>query len=171
MNRNPLLLFLALVFSLGVSAQSGFSSSVIASAGSSSQKGKTRLEWTLGETAVATIITTSGLLTEGFHQPEILKITPVSGVRPVTSDTELVTIAPNPVSTWFTIYLPRDWSAQTSMIALFDAWGKQVQTGQIQPGQANAEWDMSMHPTGTYWLRIVAKDSQQVQTFKVIKIY
>jgi len=30
--------------------------------------------------------------------------------------------------------------------------------------------DMRAHPAGTYWLHIVAKDSKQIQTFKVIKI-
>jgi len=170
MKCNFHLLVVALALSFGASAQSSLSPSVLASSGSSSHSGKVQLDWTLGEVAVATLSTSSGFLTEGFHQPEILR---VEAVLPNQNDApvaEAITIAPNPVSALLTILVPETWSSSASTVVLFDINGQQIQTGQITPGVATLEWDMSAHPAGAYWLHIVAKDSKQVQTFKVIKI-
>ncbi|MFM9950700.1 MAG: T9SS type A sorting domain-containing protein [Saprospiraceae bacterium] len=167
------LLIMVLALSLNASAQSGLSSSVLASSGSSSQSGKVHLEWTLGEVAVATVSTHSGFLTEGFHQPEILRVESVQPNLPDASETfasEAIIIAPNPVSTLLTIQIPENWSRSASTIVLFDANGQQIKTAQITPGVATSELDLAAHPAGTYWLHIVAKDSKQAQTFKVIKI-
>ncbi len=170
MKCNLHLLVVALALSLGASAQSGSSLSVLASSGSSSHSGKVYLDWTLGEVAVATVITPSGFLTEGFQQPEILRVESVLPNRNDASATESISIAPNPVNTLLSIQIPKAWSRSTSSVSLFDATGQLIQTGQITPGVATSEWNMSAHPAGTYWLRIVANDSKQMQTFKVIKI-
>jgi hypothetical protein len=169
MKSNFHLLVVALALSLSASAQSGLSPSVLASSGSGSQSGGVHLNWTLGEVAVATVPTASGYLTEGFQQPEILRVEWVAPL-PGAPVTEAITIAPNPVSTMLTIQIPETWSRSASAVSLFDATGQEVQTGKITPGLATSEWNMSAHPAGTYWMRIVAKDSKQVQTFKVIKI-
>ncbi len=167
-NLQLLVMFLALSFS--ASAQSGLSPSVLASSGSSSHSGKVYLDWTLGEVAVATLSTPSGFLTEGFHQPGLLRVEAVSPNENDGSAQEAISIAPNPVSTLLSIQIPETWSRSASTVSLFDATGQLVQSGQITPGVATSEWNMSMHPAGTYWMRIVAKDSKQMQTFKVIKI-
>jgi len=173
MKFNLHLLVVALALSLSATAQSRLSPSVLASSGNSSHIGKTHLDWTLGDVAVATVSTPSGFLTEGFHQPEILRVESVQPDLPgtkATSASEAITIAPNPVSTLLTIQIPKTWSSTASTVILFDANGQQIQTGQITSGVATSEWDMSHHPAGIYWLHLVAKDSKQVQTFKVIKI-
>ena len=147
---------------------------VIAAAGEISQTGKTILEWTLGEVAVTTIALPNGsLLTQGFHQPEILRVESAAenfqGVSH-TFFTEAIAIAPNPVSTSLTIKIPEQWSSFASVIELFDSNGRSLQSKQIEPGLATAHWDMSILPAGAYWLRVTAKEAGRVQTFKVIKI-
>ena len=145
----------------------------MASSGRTSQIGKIQLDWTLGEVAVAMVFTPSGFLTEGFQQPEILRVESVQPNLPDASGiaaSEAIAIAPNPVSTLLTIQIPEGWSRSASTIVLFDVNGQQIQPGQITPGVATSELDMRAHPAGTYWLHIVAKDSKQIQTFKVIKI-
>ncbi len=168
------LLVLALaMISPGLVAQNGSSRSVMASSGSSDQNGKVWLDWTLGEVAVATVSTPSGFMTEGFQQPERLQVESIAPNLHDASGTAVfgaITIAPNPVSTLLTIQIPKDWSQSTSTLVLFDLKGQQVQTGQISPGVATSELDLGGQPAGTYWLHIVAKDSKQVQTFKVVKI-
>lgn len=173
MKCNLHLLIIALGLSLSASAQSSLSPSVLASSGSSDRTDKVHLDWTLGEVAVATIATSSGFLTEGFHQPEVLQVESVKPNLPNAaelSSADAITVAPNPVSTRLTIQIPENWSKNASTVQLFDAAGQQVQAGEITPGVATSEWNMSTHPAGTYWLRIVAKDSKQVQSFKIIKI-
>ncbi len=170
MKCNLHLLIVALALSFSASAQNGLSASVLASSGSSSHSGKVHLDWTLGEVAVATLSTPSGFLTEGFHQPEILRVEAVLPNRSDVPVSEAITVAPNPVSTLLTIQIPETWSRSASAVSLFDATGQLVQSGQITPGVATSEWNMTAHPAGTYWMRIVAKDSKQMQTFKVIKI-
>ncbi len=167
-----LVLVLALI-SLGATAQNGLSRSVIASSGSSDNSGKVQLDWTLGEVGVATISTASGFLTEGFHQPEILRVESIAPNLPETSGAAAlgaISIAPNPVSTLLSIQIPEAWSQSASTLVLFDVNGQQIQTGQIASGVATSELDLGAHPAGVYWLHIVAKDSKLVQTFKVIKI-
>ncbi len=167
MKCNLHLLVVALALNFSAAAQGGLSPSVLASSGSSSHSGKVSLDWTLGEVAVATLSTPSGFLTEGFHQPEFLR---VEANRNDAAVTESITIAPNPVSTLLSIQIPETWSRSASTVSVFDATGQLVQSGQITPGVATSEWNMSAHPAGTYWMRIVAHDSKQMQTFKVIKI-
>jgi len=170
MKCNLHLLVVALALNFSASAQSGLSPSVLASSGSNSHSGKVYLDWTLGEVAVATLSTPSGFLTEGFHQPGLLRVEAVLPNGDNASVTEAITIAPNPVSTLLFIQIPETWSQSASTVSMFDATGQLIQSGQIKPGVATSEWNMGAHPAGTYWMRIVANDSKQMQTFKVIKI-
>lgn len=167
------LLVAALALSLGASAQSGLSPSVIASSGRTSHSGKIQLDWTLGEVAVATLSTPSGFLTEGFQQPEVRFVESVQPNLPDASGgmpAEAITIAPNPVSTLLTIQLPETWRQSASTAVLSNGNGQQIQITQITSGVATSEIDLQAYPAGMYWLHLVAKDDRQVQTFKVIKI-
>lgn len=63
----------ALFFSAGVSAQS-LSPQVIASSGGFFSNGSGSLSWTLGETMTETFTGGSNQLTQGFQQPEMVKV-------------------------------------------------------------------------------------------------
>lgn len=162
------LLLMALLFtSLSASAQNR---SVVAAAGGEGQTANVRLSWTLGEAAVATLHRADGeLLTEGFQQPEILRVE--TAHPPVAAAIlESITLAPNPVSAMLSIHIPNVWTQESASLELFDLGGRRVQSRRIESGTALLEWDMSALPAGTYWLRIVAAASKQAQTFKVVKI-
>ncbi|MBX2927443.1 MAG: T9SS type A sorting domain-containing protein [Saprospiraceae bacterium] len=163
------LLLIALLFA-GISA-SAQNRSVVAAAGGEGQTANVRLNWTLGEPAVATLQRTNGeLLTEGFQQPEILRIETAHPPVVAASDgLERIRIAPNPVSAVLTVRMPDAWTQESSSLELFDLGGRRVQSGRIETGTASLEWDMSALPAGTYWLRI-AGTAKQAQTFKVVKI-
>lgn len=172
MSRNFYFLLAASILSLSAAAQNR---AVVASAGGESQSGKVNLNWTLGETAVATVSLPKGeLLTEGFQQPDILRVEPAEAFNPFPASgaapAEAITIAPNPVSTALSIQIPGTWSTEALAVELFDANARKIENGRIEPGVATAAWNMSGYPAGTYWLRIVAPGARQTQTFKVIKI-
>ncbi len=170
MKKNHCLLVVMLALSLGASAQSGLSPSVLASAGASHQGSKIQLNWTLGEVAVATVSTDSGFLTEGFQQPEMLRTASVTAPLFSTSVSGIITIAPNPVRTLLTIRIPEAGSKETSTLLLYDTYGRQIQVLTIAPGPATTELDFSAYPAGTYWLHLHTKDVRQRQTFKVIHL-
>ena len=65
--------FLAFLFLL---SYNGLSQSVISSAGSSNSAGDYIISWTIGETAIATISSSSTTLTQGFHQPLLVDVLP-----------------------------------------------------------------------------------------------
>jgi len=166
------LLVVALALNLSALAQTR---SVVASAGGESQSDNVHLNWTLGETSVATLFLANGeLLTEGFQQPDLLRVEPAESSNPLpATGAELagaITIAPNPVSTTLNIQIPETWNQEALAVELFDANARKIRNGRIEPGVATAEWDMSGQPAGTYWLRIVAAGAKQTQTFKVVKI-
>ncbi|NUO03052.1 MAG: T9SS type A sorting domain-containing protein [Saprospiraceae bacterium] len=166
------LLVVTLVLSLNASAQSR---AVVASAGGESQSSNVHLSWTLGEMSVATVSLAQGeLLTEGFQQPDILRVEPVESpsLLPAagTAPAEAITIAPNPVSTKLNIRIPKTRNQEALTVELFDANARKIRDGRIEPGMSTAEWDMSTQPSGTYWLRIIAPGARQIENFRVIKI-
>ncbi len=172
MNCKIPLLMAAIALSLSASAQTR---TVVASAGGESQSGKVNLNWTLGETAVATVSLGNGeLLTEGFQQPDLLRVEPAESVNPLprydAAPAGAITIAPNPVSTKLNIQIPETWNQEALAVELFDANARKIRNGRIEPGLATAQWDMSAQPAGTYWLRIIAPGAKQAQTFKIVKI-
>lgn len=172
MRRNFYLLIAALALSLSALAQNR---AVVASAGGESHGDEVHLNWTLGETAVTTLYLAEGrLLTEGFQQPDLLRVEPAESANPLpaygATPAEAITIAPNPVSTTLSIQIPKTWNQEALAVELFDANARKIQNGRIEPGVATSEWDMSAQPAGTYWLRIVAAGAKQTQTFKVVKI-
>lgn len=171
MQNHLLLLCFAVMLSFNATAQQ---QSVVASAGDHSQTAMVQLSWTLGEPCVATLMLPDGqFLTEGFQQPELIRVEAFQNAAlPGAFDEsprQGITIAPNPVSSSLIIQIPSTWNKEKLTIELFDAYAQQLQTGTITQGDVNAMWDMSAYPAGTYWLRFVATETKQVQTFKVIK--
>lgn len=164
------LLLMAVLF-VGISA-SAQNRSVVAAAGGDGQTASVRLSWTLGETAVATLQRANGeLLTEGFQQPETLRVeTAHPPVVAASDELERIRIAPNPVGAVLTVRIPDAWMQETASLELFDLGGRRVQAGRMESGTASLEWDMSALPAGTYWLRIASAAARQAQTFKIVKI-
>lgn len=131
---------------------------VMASSGGSGSAGGYTLEWTLGQTAVQTLKSGAYVLTQGFHQPNLL----VVGVRDVRYPFE-VHIAPNPFS--HRIHL------QTSQSPLwwraFTPDGKWVTD--FQSLDEEGIIDLREAPQGTLMLQLKDKKGQMV-SFQLIKL-
>lgn len=161
----PLVLVLSLCYSSLCQGQS-----VIASDGGEGGTDKVRIEWTLGEFAISTLATPSGLLTEGYHQPhlQVIRIPGQTEALAETIQQELkVTIAPNPVKEILNIKLERKRDLSLHL-RLLSANGVLLQQQRVlAPNQL--ELDLSKYPGGLYLLQFIQKDGQAIETYKISK--
>lgn len=171
MIKNLLLPLLGLGLAMMSTAQS-LSPSVIASNGTVSQGNQIQLEWTLGELAIQSLQTTDGLLTEGFHQPnllvEILDV-PETDLFPVLDETFNITVAPNPVQSTLYIQMEAE-SDHDGVIRLSDYSGQRLKRLETEFSNQTLEWDLSPYPSGIYLLSFYSKEGRLLKQYKVSKV-
>ncbi len=154
-----------LIWGCSLAAQTHFERQVIASQGTSDRTERIRLDWTLGEPAVATLTTPSGMMTEGFQQP-VLRVEPVAPMTPVTTVYD-IRLAPNPTSAQLNVRFPA--GLQDAVIwELFDLHGKSLQRRSL-PDPSDHDIDLSAYPDGMYLLRFSSRQGQLLQTFRIVK--
>lgn len=159
-----------------LAAQSSLDRQVIASQGGSVQTETIRLDWTLGEPAVATFATPSGVWTEGFQQPSLrverldrgLSL-PENGTALIGADRNSydIRVFPNPVNTQLTVQL-QSTAEQDLVLRFFDAQGKLLSNEIIGTPSATA-FDVSRYPDGIYLLAFSTREGLLVQTFRIVK--
>lgn len=150
------------LFSLGTMAQS-ITPEVISSAGDHYENGSYQLSWTLGEVAVQTYDNGSNILTEGFHQPEIL-ITSIEEENLTDID---LTIFPNPTTQFVNIQLRNNEADMTASV--LDMSGKTVMTKSIVAYQAESGFDLGNLAAGGYLLQILDNDGKFRSTHQIQK--
>ena len=150
------LLLLAVFFSSTTIAQS-ISPDVIATAGTTFTDGTSQLDWTLGETTTATFNSGSDMLTQGFHQPELL-VTNVDNI-----DNTSVSVFPNPTLTFLNVQLT---AFENTIIELYSIEGKLLET-QVA-SSTNMQIDMTNYSAGTYLLRVNTAKGK-TSTYKISK--
>lgn len=157
--KKLLLLFVAISVKTAI-AQS-VSPDVIATSGTSFNDGTSQLDWTLGEPVTATFIVGSDLLTQGFHQPNLL----ATSMNNVETNYSLL-VFPNP--TIDNIQLQFQNLKEAVTVELVSTDGKQLQSKEIS-SVGELQIDMSKYAAGTYLLSV--KDSHsKVKTYQIIKL-
>ena len=151
--------FIVLLFVLtgwGLSAQQ-LAPSVLASSGSHGQAGNYSLDWTLGEATVSTSRSGDFILTQGFHQPELLVII---GSIDVDLDVE-VRAFPNPVLSGINIS-----TEETGLgYSVIDEKGQRCMG--VKPLSAGGQFiDLTLAPKGMLFIHVWRKD----RMIKVIKV-
>jgi len=159
-----------------LAAQSSLDRQVIASQGGSVQTETIRLDWTLGEPAVATLATPSGVWTEGFQQPSLrverldrgLNL-PDNGTLLIGADRNNydILVFPNPVSSQLTVQLQSTVEPEL-ILRFFDAQGKMLSHEIVGAPSATA-FDVSRYPDGIYLLSFATREGLTVQTFRIVK--
>ena len=143
--------------------------SVLATAGGLSRTEQVALEWTLGEMAVETVTTARALYTQGFHQPLLVtkNVAPLRG--PAVAGSFQVTLAPNPVHTFFTvsIRLPKPDNLRLSLL---DASGKLLLVRKLSGKEMTVRIETGLLVTGMYLLDIRNAQGFTLQTFKISKV-
>ena len=92
---------------------------VISTSGTSFNDGTSQLDWTMGEPVTATLTAGSDILTQGFHQPDLL----ITNIRASSEDASLK-VYPNP--TVHSVNVQLDKISKECTIELMSADGKLV---------------------------------------------
>ena len=153
--------FLAFLFLL---SYNGLSQSVISSAGSSNSAGDYLISWTVGETAVATISSSSTTLTQGFHQPLLVDVLPTG----IEKELQLEMRAfPNP--TFDKVIFEGGDPVGIYHVRVVDKLGRVLEQKSL-PYQ-DLVLEMSRYENGTYLVEVVEDDSGKRKIFNIIKSY
>lgn len=164
MNKILFSLTTILFFGSGLWAQS-LERSVVASAGASVQAGNIVLDYTVGETVVATIGNGNLVLTQGFHQGELMT-TDLRGLPAQAA----YKVFPNPTGDelWMTMEGPElDYR-----VAIFNNAGQPVQGAERQvkaSGFWQGQFDVSKLASGAYFVVILDSRGEWLKSHKVIK--
>ncbi|QGY46526.1 T9SS type A sorting domain-containing protein [Maribellus comscasis] len=137
-----------------------FAQEVVASAGETQQAGSIELSWTLGESVIETF-TSGAILTQGFHQSKLL-VTAIDEPSLLVSELK---VYPNPASEFVMIHFNSE--IKDKQYSLFDMTGKMLLLNSIS--ETDSRIDVSSLASGTYLLRISAKKTNNIQSFKIVK--
>ena len=156
--KNIFLVFLLLL------SFNGLSQSVISSAGSSNSAGDYIISWTIGETAIATISSSSTTLTQGFHQPLLVDVLPTG----IEKELQLEMRAfPNP--TFDKVIFEGGDPVGIYHVRVVDKLGRVLEQKSL-PYQ-DLVLEMSRYENGTYLVEVVEDDSGKRKIFNIIKSY
>lgn len=161
--------FLILVFcciAAAAAAQAAIERQVTASQGGSASSDRLSLDWTLGEPAVGSLSTPSGLLTQGFQQP-VLRVEQVSMLPKQARMTTSIRVAPNPTAAEINISFPTDLSEEL-WLELSNLQGKPILR---EKTDASGTWrmDVSAYPPGFYLLRCVTARGEILSIHRIVK--
>jgi hypothetical protein len=143
--------------------------SVLSAAGNTAKGAGITLDWTLGELAVATVTTSEGLLTQGFHQPMLIVEESVELPTIKLEDGIQFSIAPNPVSSSLTIRLDSQREGEGEL-ALWDARGQRLKRAAVDLSLAQQEWDLGSYASGIYTVTLRDEKGALLRSYKISKI-
>lgn len=165
--KKKLLMFVMLCLSSYTMFSQSFDRSVLASDGAVSSVGSVTLDWTLGELATTTLVTENGMLTQGFHQPQLSVSTLLSYENLETF--YQVQVMPNPVSSILYVNVISD-REEPLIVNLLDLNGKVLKKEKIDFPFDPLQFDMTRYPSGLYVIRVITENHQPVGLFKVNKL-
>jgi hypothetical protein len=153
-------------FGLATQAQS-LSPQVIATAGSYFDNGSVSLSWTLGEPVIETYTSANTILTQGFHQPELLPV----GIATVLPNNTYMNIYPNPTFHNITLDV-KYFNNATITIDIINNLGQVVGTQNFQATKEQLTsqiLNMSHLASGMYQIRVTEK-GQLLNNYKINKV-
>ena len=160
----PLILLLLAMCCFHLAKAQTLSPAVIPVAGTSGSTGTIQLDWTLGDVAVQTLRTNSGIMTEGFHQP-ILWVTEL----PQTLAQQIqMSLAPNPVRSTLRITIGTEGQGNLHLV-LTDVSGKPLQQMETPFAIGSRQLDLSGYPAGMYFLSVREENGSLLKSYKVVR--
>jgi len=165
---------LSVVACTGLSAQS-LDRAVLGAAGGENRAGAVQLQWTLGETAIQTHYTDEGLLTEGFHQPELRVESPEQQALPESFRSEQaspgleLTAFPNPTPDQLQVRLSSTREGE-GQLELRSATGQRLWAEPIRLRADHQQLPMANYAAGTYYLSLRDATGRLLQILKVTKM-
>lgn len=159
-----LLLLFAFTGLMTICYGQSISSSVIATAGGSSEAGGINLSWTMGELAIETFSTDNLVLTQGFQQG-YYEITSIDD--PLTKLIDLQ-IYPNPAIDFINILI-ENHDAKSIKIELYSIDGKLVTNEQWENTGSPYQFKLNRFSSNQYILKVIDLDNGISNSFKIIK--
>ena len=139
-----------------------YSQTIISSAGKTSSSDNFIISWTLGETLVATLQNENTNLTQGFHQPLMVEISPAS----LEDDMVLDMVAyPNP--TYNKVLFKGGDPTGTYHLRLVDKLGRVLEQKSVPSDQL--ELEMGKYNNGSYLIEVVEDKSEKRVIFNIVK--
>ena len=131
---------------------------VIGSAGNSTIVGNNQLSWTIGEPIINTSITPNGILTQGFHQGNIL-------ISEIDENNKInASIYPNPATSEIVILVGEE-NLLNASYRLQDSFGKLLVERKIISKESKLS--LESVPSASYFIQVLLDN--QIKTFKIIK--
>jgi len=159
MNRG-LFFTLGLLFTSSLIFGQSIQNAVLSSGGASATSGSVHMDYTIGEPIVETFSASGHTLTQGFHQTNLSLV----AIENEALFPE-ISIYPNPASTYIHVDIPAGYDLLH--ISLYDALGRTITERQDVTGLVTM--DAEQLATGTYFLRLINKRTNQLKTYKLIK--
>lgn len=152
------------------------SQNILSSAGGTDIASGIRLDWTLGEAAIASYQDGASMYTEGFHQPMLpvpanLSTSTESPTQPLSTVTKwngTIAIYPNPVAHHVTIDIPS--TMESVIITVFQLQGASVMS-ELHPAEdRSVKLDFSNLASGLYLICIRDQSHHLLYTHTISKI-
>lgn len=161
------LLFLLLFSLLISSALAGqtVDRQVIAAAGQEGAGAGAQISWTAGEVVTSTLTTGTNVLSQGFHQTNLV-VTALDEPAPLNDPTE-ITVFPNPVRDQLNVRIEN--ASGPLKVTVFDVQGKLLIDESAALTNGTYTYDFSAFAVGTYYLRAHNASGKQTQSFKIAK--
>ena len=155
--KNTLLFLFLLSLCAGVFSQT-LSPSVVASSGSEGTSESYHMAWTLGETVVGTLSAEDLMLSQGFHQGELI----VTSIE-VNMPGQQLLAYPDPARD--IVYLQAD-NPEGMRYMIFDMNGRLIRNEPLT-GKITEVMVSDLQPS-TYFIKLT-EGQREVQTFKIVK--
>lgn len=159
--------YLCLLFCFGLTcflqAQS-IAPSVIAAQGQVFSSPGHRLSFTTGEPVTASLASGGNVLTQGFHQPNLV----VTALETQLPDPIEVSYWPNPTRDLLHVQISEN-GQEPQVLELFDLRGKFLQRQNVHPGET-VKIDLTAYTAGIYFLRVSSPQSTESASYKIQKL-
>ena len=139
---------------------------VIGSTGETSITSSFIVTSTVGEVAIATLASSSTILTQGYQQAIIGNSISVNEIENITK----MTLCPNPTTNNSKLEITAEKSSQVT-VAIYSAQGKLIEnnTLELEPGiQSSVQLNVANQDSGVYFVRIT-EGNKNMKTLRLIK--
>lgn len=162
MMKKNILFYLFWIAWLGLSGQTT-APTVISSAGDSFKTANAEISWTLGESIIETLTANNVVLTQGFHQTNLI----ITSVEELEQE-NLVKVFPNPVGNIANIEVKE--GTELTHLQLVDLKGRPLINRSLPLAAGIEQLDLSQLPAGSYYLRLLNATAKTIQTLKIVKL-
>ena len=138
---------------------------IVSSSGDYFTSSNASLSWTIGEPLTEAYSSNQAILTQGFHQINII----VDAIYEEEDKSLQISVYPNPAIGVINLTMISQ-ETTTVVIELFNAIGKRSYAEKVAILNSNIRIDLNNYPTGVYFLKISKQNGEIIGVFKAQKV-